>query len=106
MANPHPSEQIRAEFGKNVPYVFQNICHMPQPNPTLTKVRLHDFIVGALYLTSIILALNVNLQFIYIAGAVAILQVLSLVTRFCPVYFVLNKIIPGGETVQNGPSGS
>jgi hypothetical protein len=49
------------------------------------------------------LALTVNLQFIYIAAAVAVLQVLSLLTRFCPVYFVLNKLIPGGEKVQNGP---
>jgi hypothetical protein len=49
------------------------------------------------------LAFTVNIQFLYIAAAVAILQVLSLFTRFCPVYFVLNKIIPGGEKVQNGP---
>jgi len=76
---------------------------MTNNNPTLSKVRIHDFIVGALYLSSITLALTVNLQFIYIAGAVAILQILSLLTRFCPVYFVLNKMILGGEKVQNGP---
>jgi hypothetical protein len=77
---------------------------MNSSNPTLTKVRIHDFIVGALYLTSVILAITVNLQFIYIAGAVAVLQLLSLVTLFCPVYFILNKIIPGGEKIQNGPT--
>ncbi|HJS54777.1 MAG TPA: hypothetical protein VJ765_09545 [Chitinophagaceae bacterium] len=76
---------------------------MSPQNPTLTKVRLHDFIVGALYLASVILALTVDIKWIYIAGAVAVLQVLSLVTKFCPVYFVLNKIIPGGDKVQNGP---
>ncbi len=76
---------------------------MNNQNPTLIKVRWHDFIVGALYLASVILALTVNIQWIYLAGAVAVLQILSLVTRFCPVYFVLNKLIPGGDKVQNGP---
>ena len=52
---------------------------------------------------SVILALKVDIQFIYIAGAVAALQILSLVTKFCPVYFVLNKTISGGEKMQNGP---
>lgn len=76
---------------------------MSTANPTLTKVRLHDFIVGALYLVSIVLALKVNPGFIYMAVAVAMLQILSLVTKFCPVYFILNKLIPGGDKVQNGP---
>jgi hypothetical protein len=76
---------------------------MSNSNPTLTKVRLHDFIVGALYMTSVLLALYVNPQFIYIAGAVALLQILSLVTRFCPVYFVLNMFMKEGERIQNGP---
>jgi hypothetical protein len=76
---------------------------MSTQNPTLTKVRMHDFIVGLLYLASIILALKVDLQWIYLAGAVAILQILSLVTSFCPVYFILNKLVKGGEKVQNGP---
>ena len=76
---------------------------MNTQNPTLTKVRLHDFIVGTLYMASVVLALTINIQWIYIAGAVAALQILSLVTKFCPVYFILNKIIPGGDKVQNGP---
>lgn len=76
---------------------------MSSPNPTLTKVRVHDFIVGILYLVSVVLAITVNVQWAYLAGAVAVLQILSLVTRFCPVYFILNKMIPGGDKVQNGP---
>jgi hypothetical protein len=76
---------------------------MSTQNPTLTKVRFHDFIVGTLYLASVVLALTVNINWIYVALAVAVLQILSLVTKFCPVYFILNKIIPGGDKVQNGP---
>lgn len=59
-----------------------------------TKTKIHDGIVGTLYLLSIVLALNVNIQWIYVAGAIAVLQILSMFTGFCPVYFILNKIMP------------
>ena len=67
-----------------------------------TKIRLHDAIVGILYLLSVILAFSVNIQWLYMAGAVAILQIISPVTKFCPVYFVLNKMMPDTEPIQNG----
>ena len=55
------------------------------------KTRVHDGIVGAIYLLSVVLALTVNIQWIYLAGAVAVLQISSLFTGFCPVYFILDK---------------
>ncbi|MCF7560629.1 DUF2892 domain-containing protein [Sabulilitoribacter multivorans] len=69
---------------------------------TQTKIRLHDAIVGILYLLSVILAYTINIQWLYMAGAVAILQIISPVTKFCPVYFILNKIMPDSEPIQNG----
>ena len=66
------------------------------------KIRLHDAIVGLLYLTSILLSLQVNSGFIYAAMAVASLQIISPITRFCPVYYVLNKLMPGTTPIQNG----
>lgn len=71
-------------------------------NHTHTKIRLHDAIVGVLYGLSIILAATVNLQWLYLAGAVVVLQIISPITKFCPVYFVLNKIMPDSEPIQNG----
>lgn len=55
------------------------------------KVRIHDGIVGTIYLISVILSLTVNIQWIYLAGIVAVLQISSYFTGFCPVYFLLDK---------------
>ena len=51
---------------------------------------------------SVILAATVSTQWLWIAGIVAGLQIISPVTRFCPVYFVLNKMMPDTEPIQNG----
>lgn len=61
---------------------------------SLTKVRIHDGIVGAIYLLSVVLAFTVDLQWLYLAGAVAVLQISSYFTGFCPVYFMLDKMMP------------
>lgn len=68
----------------------------------VTKVRSHDAIVGLIYLTSAILALQVNVNFIWIAVSVAGLQIISPITKFCPVYFILNKLMPESTPIQNG----
>lgn len=71
-------------------------------NRTHTKIRLHDAIVGILYGLSVVLAITLNIQWLYLAGAVAVLQIISPITKFCPVYFVLNKLMPDSEPIQNG----
>ena len=68
----------------------------------ISKVRSHDAIVGLIYLTSAILALQVNVNFIWIAVSVAGLQIISPITKFCPVYFILNKLMPDSTPIQNG----
>ena len=73
-----------------------------ETNRTKTKIRMHDLIVGILYLASAILALTVHIEWLYMAVAVAALQIISPVTKFCPVYFVLNKLMPDTEPIQNG----
>lgn len=68
-----------------------------------TKVRAHDAIVGVLYLISVGLTLYTqNLNFLWIAVAVGGLQLISPVTKFCPVYFILNKMMPDSEPIQDG----
>ncbi|MEX0647889.1 MAG: DUF2892 domain-containing protein [Balneolaceae bacterium] len=59
-----------------------------------SKTKLHDGIVGIIYLVSIILAVTINIQWLYLAGVVAVLQIMSMFTGFCPVYYILNKFIP------------
>jgi len=69
----------------------------------IQKVRVHDAICGVLYLVSAGLTLNTgNLDFLYIALAVGALQVISPLTKFCPVYFILNKLMPDTDPIQNG----
>ena len=67
------------------------------------KVRAHDAIVGLLYLVSVGLTFyTTNLDFLWIAVGVGGLQIISPVTKFCPVYFVLNKLMPETDPIQNG----
>ena len=71
-------------------------------NRTHAKIRLHDAIVGILYGLSVILAFTLNIQWLYLAAAVAVLQIISPITKFCPVYFILNKLMPDTEAIQDG----
>ena len=69
----------------------------------ISKVRAHDAIVGLLYLISVVLTFyTTNLDFLWIAVAVGGLQIISPLTKFCPVYFILNKLMPYTEPIQNG----
>ena len=67
-----------------------------------SKIRTHDGVVGATYMLSVILAAATSIQWLWVAGVVAGLQIISPVTKFCPVYFVLNKMMPDTEPIQNG----
>ena len=67
-----------------------------------SKIRMHDGICGAAYMVSVILAAAVSIQWLWIAGVVAGLQIVSPFTRFCPVYFTLNKLMPDTEPIQDG----
>ena len=58
------------------------------------KTRIHDGIVGAVMLAGIILGTKVDPHWFYLPGGIAALMISSAFTGFCPVYFVLNKIMP------------
>ena len=68
----------------------------------IIKVRVHDGIVGLLNISSILLASQFGLNWIYVAVAVAVLQIISPITKFCPVYTILNKLMPDTTPIQNG----
>ena len=75
---------------------------MENSNQNIKKVRVHDAIVGTLYLVSALLAFYVNLNWIFVVMAVGVLQIISPITKFCPVYFVLNKMMPNSDPIQHG----
>ncbi len=62
-----------------------------------TKIKVHDGIVGATILLSVVLAMTVNPQWLYLAGAISVLMVFSAFSGFCPVYFILNKMMPAAD---------
>ena len=66
------------------------------------KARVHDGIVGLAYLVSRALASQVGLSWIYVAVGVAVRQIASPFTKFCPVYTILNKVMSEAEPIQNG----
>ena len=69
----------------------------------ISKVRAHDAIVGLLYLSGVGLAYLISdINFLWIVIAVGVLQVISPVTKFCPVYTILNKLMPDSDPIQNG----
>ena len=68
----------------------------------IAKVRAHDAIVGVLYLSSVGLAYQFGMQWLFIALGVGLLQIISPFTKFCPVYAVLNKLMPDSTPMQNG----
>ena len=69
----------------------------------INKVIAHDAICGVLYLVSVGLTIQFgDLSFLYIAIGVGILQVISPITKFCPVYFILNKVMTDTDPMQNG----
>ena len=73
-----------------------------QNKKDILKVRTHDAIVGFIYLISAILTVQVSLDFIWIALVTGALQIVSPLTKFCPVYAILNKIMPDTIPIQNG----
>ncbi len=62
-----------------------------------TKIKIHDGIVGAVIFTSVVLGQAVNPAWLYVAGVIGALMVSSAFTGFCPVYFVLHKMLPDAE---------
>ena len=69
----------------------------------ISKVRAHDAIVGLLYLSGVGLAyITSDINFLWIVIAVGALQVISPVTKFCPIYTILNKLMPDSDPIQNG----
>jgi hypothetical protein len=67
-----------------------------------TKIKIHDGIVGAVILSSVVLGFTAGTSWLYVAGVIGALMVSSAFTGFCPVYFVLNKVLPRGDANERG----
>lgn len=54
--------------------------------------KIHDGIVGAVILLSVVLGFKVGTDWFYLAGVISVLMIVSAFTGFCPVYFLLSKL--------------
>ena len=77
---------------------FLNLCM----EKNISKVRAHDAIVVMTYVISVVGSMFVNANLILLALGIGFLQIISPFTKFCPVYFILNKMMPDTEPFQNG----
>ncbi len=58
------------------------------------ELRVHDGTVGAIILLSVVAGMMVNPAWLWLAGVTAAVMISSAFTGFCPIHFVLSKIMP------------
>ena len=57
------------------------------------ELRVHDGIVGAIILLSVVFGAKIDPMGFWLAGLTAAIMASSAFTGFCPVHFILGKII-------------
>ncbi len=58
------------------------------------ELKVHDGIIGAVTLLSVVAGSMVNPVWFLLAGVIGVVMISSAVTGFCPLHFVLSKVIP------------
>ncbi len=58
------------------------------------ELKVHDGIVGALILLSVVAGMTVNPVWYWLAGVISVAMIQSAFTGFCPVHFLLSKVMP------------
>lgn len=66
------------------------------------KTRIHDGIVGTLVLTGVLLGLTQGAPWLYATGVLAGLMISSSFTGFCPVYYVLDRVMADEQPSRVG----
>ena len=61
------------------------------------ELRVHDGIVGAIILLSVVAGFIVDPMWFWLAGVTSVAMIQSAFTGFCPIHFVLGKIIPATD---------
>jgi len=73
--------------------MISNICR-PGTDPEL---KVHDGIIGALTLSSVAAGVMLNPVWFWLAGAIGAVMVSSAFTGFCPLHFILSKVMPAAD---------
>ena len=66
------------------------------------KTRIHDGIVGTMVVAGALLGLTQGPVWLYATAALGGLMISSTFTGFCPVYFVLDKVMAEEAPARTG----
>lgn len=58
------------------------------------ELRVHDGIVGVAVLTGVIVGMTLHPAGFWLVGVTAVAMIQSAFTGFCPLHFILSKVIP------------
>jgi len=61
------------------------------------ELKVHDGIVGTLVLLSVVASVTVNPAWLWLAGVISVAMIQSALTGFCPLHFVLSKVMPATD---------
>ncbi len=61
------------------------------------ELRIHDGIVGAIILAGVVAGMTVSPAGYWLAGVTAVAMIQSAFTGFCPMHFILSKIMPAAD---------
>ena len=73
--------------------MISNIC---RPG-TDSELKVHDGIVGAIILLSVVAGMMLNPVWYWLAGVTAVAMIQSAFTGFCPIHFLLSKVMPAAN---------
>jgi hypothetical protein len=79
-----------ASIDKEIITMIGNIC---RPGSDL-ELKVHDGIIGAVTLLSVVAGSMVNPVWLWLAGVIGVVMISSAFTGFCPLHFLLSKVIP------------
>jgi len=71
-----------------------NTLYRPGADPEL---RVHDGIVGGSILLSVVVGMQVDPVGFWLAGLFAAVMFSSAFTGFCPIHFILCKLMPSAD---------
>jgi hypothetical protein len=73
--------------------MISNIC---RPGRDL-ELQVHDGIIGAVTLLSVVAGMTVDPRSFWVTGLIGAVMFSSAFTGFCPLHFVLSKVMPSSN---------
>jgi len=70
-----------------------NICRPGRDR----ELQVHDGIVGALVLLSVVIGVTIDPVGFWLTGVIAVAMIQSAFTGFCPIHFLLSKVMPAPD---------